>query len=108
MQGAVMASFCGLQIALAVGDDKLRPSISSDTPKVLANVAAACFEPEAAMRPSFGVIVHHLSKFLAQMPSSPTNQPDKRLSRMFGGWAVTPSESSPSPKRAASPEVNGH
>lgn len=97
-----------LQIALAVGEDKLRPTIPPDTPRALVSIAGACFEPEPAMRPSFGVIVHHLSKFQAQMPGAASSpEGGGGLRRMFG-WGSGVTESASPTKRAAGVEANGH
>ncbi|KAK9800891.1 hypothetical protein WJX73_007224 [Symbiochloris irregularis] len=108
-----------VQCAMAVGDDKLRPTIPSDTPQALVAVAGACFEPEPAMRPSFGVIVHRLSTFLSSLRSSPggsgggsSADSTASIKRMFG-WGgaganagdTTPSPTKRSPGTAA---VNGH
>ena len=43
-----------------MGDDQLRPTLPSDTPEAVANVAVACYDPEPENRPSFALIVHHL------------------------------------------------
>ena len=43
-----------------MGDDQLRPTLPSDTPEPVANVALACYDSEAENRPSFALIVHHL------------------------------------------------
>jgi len=48
------------QVALSVGDDQLRPTLPSDTPEPVTNVALACFDPEPENRPSFALIAHHL------------------------------------------------
>jgi hypothetical protein len=47
-------------VALAVGDDQLRPTLPSDTPELLVNIALACYDPEPENRPSFALIVHHM------------------------------------------------
>ena len=97
-----------VQIALAVGDDKLRPTIPPDTPRALVSVAGACFEPDPAMRPSFAVIVHHLSKFLAHMQTSPAtlDGASGSLRRMFG-WGSGGESPSPT-KSVTSQDANGH
>ncbi|EIE27354.1 kinase-like protein [Coccomyxa subellipsoidea C-169] len=51
-----------VQVALAVGDNELRPTLPSDTPEPLLNVALACYNPEPENRPSFALIVHHMRK----------------------------------------------
>ena len=89
-----------------MGDDKLRPTIPQDTPRALVSIAGACFEPEADMRPSFGLIVHHLSKFLAQLPAGAQDGSNTGLRRMFG-WAAGAESPSPT-KKAAGLETNGH
>ncbi len=43
-----------------MGDDQLRPTLPSDTPEPVANVALACYDSEPENRPSFALIVHHL------------------------------------------------
>jgi hypothetical protein len=50
------------QVALAVGDDQLRPTLPSDTPEALAGLALACFDPAPEQRPSFALICHHLTQ----------------------------------------------
>lgn len=50
-----------------MGDDELRPTLPPETPEVLAGVAAACFDPDPANRPSFALIVHHMRKVGAPM-----------------------------------------
>lgn len=59
-----------MQVALAVGDDQLRPTLPSDTPEAVANVALACYDPEPENRPSFARIVHHLRQVWRMMSSS--------------------------------------
>ena len=55
-------SLCLVQVALAVGDNELRPTLPSDTPEPLLNIALACYDPEPENRPSFALIVHHMRK----------------------------------------------
>lgn len=104
----------GTQCALAVGDDKLRPTIPSDTPPALVAVAGACFEPEPAMRPSFGVIVHRLTTFLSALPSSPggsSADSTASIKRMFGwggGGSVGDTTPSPTKRSPGAAAVNGH
>ena len=50
------------QVALAVGDDQLRPTLPGDAPEALAGLALACFDPAPENRPSFALIAHHLAK----------------------------------------------
>lgn len=57
-----MLSCSVVQVALAVGDNELRPTLPSDTPEPLLNVALACYDPEPENRPSFALIVHHMRK----------------------------------------------
>ena len=51
---------CPAQVALSVGDDLLRPTLPSDAPEPVTNIALACFDPEPENRPSFALIVHHM------------------------------------------------
>ncbi len=50
-----------LQVALAVGDDQLRPQLPSNTNADLVNLAHACFESDPLSRPSFSHLVNQLS-----------------------------------------------
>ena len=43
-----------------MGDDLLRPTLPSDAPEPVTNIALACFDPEPENRPSFALIVHHM------------------------------------------------
>ena len=87
-----------LQIALAVGDDTLRPTVPSGTPPALVNICALCFEPEADMRPSFGVLVQLLQHALAALPSDGEGQ--GVLGRIMSGIGRSPPTSPQTPQPA--------
>lgn len=49
------------QVALAVGDDQLRPQLPAGTNEELGCLANACFESDPLSRPSFSHLVAQLS-----------------------------------------------
>ena len=77
-----------------MGDDVLRPTLPSDTPEPVTNIALACFDPEPENRPSFALIVHHMravsdvgwSKASAwlELPASNSLQSDRPLYAAHG------------------------
>ena len=83
-----------LQIALAVGEDTLRPTIPPSTPQALQPVAALCFEPEMDQRPNFDIIVQ-LLEHAAQ--SLPPESDQGVFARMWSGGKNTPPASPPAP-----------
>ena len=86
------------QIALAVGDDSLRPTLPPGTPPALVNVCSLCFEPEVDMRPSFGVLVQLLQHALAALP--PDGDAQGVFGRMFSGIGRSPPTSPQTPQPA--------
>ena len=83
-----------LQIALAVGEDTLRPTIPPNTPQALVSVAALCFEPEVDQRPNFDIIVQLLEHAVTTLPA----EPDQGVfARMWSGGQKTPPASPPAP-----------
>ncbi|CAL8463015.1 g2549 [Coccomyxa elongata] len=74
-----------VQVALAVGDNELRPTLPSDTPEPLLNIALACYDPEPENRPSFALIVHHMRKILAEITAAQQLQAQQEgtFSRFF-------------------------
>ena len=70
----VAAAYAELQVALAVGDDQLRPELPSNTNEDLVSLAHACFQSDPLSRPSFSHLVTQLSsicnKIDKQVPQS--------------------------------------
>lgn len=63
-----------MQVALAVGDDQLRPQLPSSTDEELVNLANACFESDPLSRPSFSRLVTQLSRVNSKIAKQ-TSQP---------------------------------
>lgn len=55
------------QVAIAVGDDKLRPSVPRGVHPGLAGIARAALDPEPSMRPDFGSLVEQLGPLAAEL-----------------------------------------
>lgn len=55
------------QVAIAVGDDKLRPSVPRGVHPGLAGIARAALDPEPSMRPDFGSLVEQLGPVAAEL-----------------------------------------
>ncbi|CAL5223260.1 g5744 [Coccomyxa viridis] len=74
-----------VQVALSVGDDQLRPTLPSDTPEPVANVALACYDSEPENRPSFALIVHHLRQICTSIEAVDREQAqsESSISRFF-------------------------
>jgi len=60
-----------LQVALAVGDDQLRPVLPSTTDQSLVSLAHACFEADPLSRPSFSHLVTELSTICSKAGKQP-------------------------------------
>ena len=58
-----------LQVALAVGDDQLRPALPSTMDQTLVRLAHACFEADPLSRPSFSHLVTQLSTICGKQPA---------------------------------------
>lgn len=63
-----------LQVALAVGDDQLRPALPSTTDQTLVSLAHACFEADPLSRPSFSHLVTELSTICSKAGKQPAQQ----------------------------------
>jgi hypothetical protein len=68
--------WCFMQIALAVGDDQLRPELPPATHPDLAAIAMSCFDSDPLGRPSFGLIVSQLTHVIQKVGTgtSPAQQ----------------------------------
>ena len=64
-----MLSLTCFQVALAVGDDQLRPDVPAGTPPDLTNLALSCFDGDPLGRPSFSLIVSLLSNVITKLDS---------------------------------------
>ena len=76
------------QIALAVGDDQLRPDVPAGTPPDLTNLALSCFDGDPLGRPSFSLIVSQLSNVISKLDSRSSQQQggaDGTFSRLIRG-----------------------
>ena len=56
-----------VQVALAVGDDQLRPQLPSGTSEELVSLANSCFESDPLSRPSFSHLVAQLSTICSKI-----------------------------------------
>eukprot|EP00891_Asterochloris_glomerata_P002868 jgi/Astpho2/2868/Aster-01022 len=77
-----------IQIALAVGDDQLRPDVPAGTPPDLTNLALSCFDGDPLGRPSFSLIVSQLSNVISKLDSRSSQQQggaDGTFSRLIRG-----------------------
>ena len=63
-----------MQVALAVGDDHLRPQLPSNTDPDLSNLAHACFESDPLSRPSFSHLVTQLGTICSKAGKQPPQQ----------------------------------
>lgn len=71
-----------MQVALAVGDDQLRPELPSSTDLELQDLANACFESDPLSRPSFSALVGQLSAICSRMDKQLPQQ--QTQTGMFG------------------------
>lgn len=55
------------QVALAVGDDQLRPQLPSGTSEELVSLAEPCFQSDPLSRPSFSHLVAQLSSICSKI-----------------------------------------
>lgn len=80
-----------LQVALAVGDDQLRPQLPSGSDPDLVTLANACFESDPLSRPSFSHIVTELSAICDKTQQAPAQQQAQTsvLSRFMKSRAFT-------------------
>ncbi len=55
------------QVAIAVGDDKLRPAVPRGAHPGFAGIARAALDPEPPMRPDFASLVEQLAPLAAEL-----------------------------------------
>lgn len=73
-----------VQVAIAVGDDKLRPSLPRGTHPALASLARAALDPEPSMRPDFATLVEQLAPLAAQLQAGDAAPLTPAASGVFG------------------------
>ncbi|KAK9830463.1 hypothetical protein WJX72_011909 [[Myrmecia] bisecta] len=75
-----------VQIALAVGEDQLRPTLPPGIPEGLSALAKACYDPEPENRPCFELVVQQLRAVLAGLAQQQAQQAQQAtvMGRMFG------------------------
>lgn len=76
-----------------VGDGTLRPAVPPGCHPLLADLLAACFEPDPLNRPSFGLIVSAMTRVAQEVEAAAA---ERALDSAWGRW-FRPKPAAPPP-----------
>ncbi len=86
-----------------MGDGQLHPAIPPGTHPALADLLAACFDPDPMGRPSFGLIVAQLAWILEDINKKAAAEKQATTENAWGKWWGTATTAAAAAAAAAPP-----